>query len=52
MDVKDSAGIGLVIGAALGLLFGTMFNQIVLGIGVGAALGLVFGYAITDKKKK
>ncbi|MDD1658000.1 MAG: hypothetical protein LUQ41_05995 [Methanomicrobiales archaeon] len=49
-QVQNTAGIGLVIGVALGLLFGMMVNQIGLGIALGAALGLVFGFSIGKKK--
>jgi len=47
----NTAGVWLAIGAGLGLIFGTMFNQIGLGIALGAAFGLVFGFTIPKKEK-
>jgi hypothetical protein len=52
MKQNNSAGIGLAIGAGLGLIFGFMLNQIGLGIALGAALGLVFGFTIPETGKK
>ncbi len=51
-DSLNTAAIGLVIGTSLGLVFGTMFNQVGLGIALGAALGLIFGFTIPMKGRK
>jgi hypothetical protein len=51
MEQVNSAGIGLVIGVAPGLIFGTMFNQATLGIALGAGFGLTFGFALPKKEK-
>lgn len=51
-QVQNTAGIGLVIGAALGLVFGMMSNQVGLGIALGAALGLTFGFSIGKTREK
>jgi len=48
----DITGLGLAIGAGLGVLFGIFFNNIAMGIAFGAALGLVFGAALSHKNKK
>lgn len=47
------AGLGISIGAALGLIFGMMlFDNLALGIGVGVSLGLIFGAAMDSQKNK
>jgi uncharacterized membrane protein len=48
----DQIGLGLVIGAGLGVLFGILYHNIPIGITMGAALGLVFGAAFSLKNKK
>jgi uncharacterized membrane protein len=50
-QVQNTAGIGLAIGAGLGLIFGIMVNNIGLGIALGAAFGLIFGFSIGKKKE-
>jgi hypothetical protein len=47
-NVYNGAGIGIAIGAGLGLIFGLLTDNVGLGVGIGAALGLVFGYAFTS----
>lgn len=51
MKKTSSAGIGMVMGCALGIIFGTMYNQVGLGIALGAALGLLVGYMIPGEGK-
>jgi hypothetical protein len=46
-EVFNGAGIGLAIGAGIGLIFGILTNNVGLSIGIGAALGLVFGSAFS-----
>jgi hypothetical protein len=46
--VANGAGIGLAIGAGLGLIFGLFADNISLCVGIGAALGLVFGFAFSS----
>jgi uncharacterized membrane protein len=48
----DQIGLGLVIGAGLGVVFGIFYQNILMGITFGAALGLVFGAALSLKNKK
>ena len=55
-ELFDGAGIGLAVGAGLGLIFGLLTDNIGLGVGIGAALGIVFGSAFTsmavERKRK
>ncbi len=46
-EVANGAGIGLAIGAGMGLIFGVLTDSIGLAVGLGAALGLVFGAILT-----
>ena len=46
--LDNGAGIGIAIGAGLGLIFGLLSDNIALCVGIGAALGLVFGYAFSS----
>ncbi len=50
-DTGGSAGIGLAVGVAPGLIFGIMLDQIGLCIALGAAFGLVSG-SVVDRSKK
>jgi UPF0716 family protein affecting phage T7 exclusion len=47
-EVFNGAGIGIAVGAGLGLIFGLLTDNIGLCVGIGAALGLVFGSALTS----
>jgi uncharacterized membrane protein len=51
MKQTSTAGIGMVIGCALGIILGTMYNQVGLGIALGTALGLLVGYTMPGKGK-
>ncbi len=54
-DKRDDslAGLGISVGAALGLIFGMLlFDNIALGIGLGTALGLFIGGAIKAPKEQ
>ena len=45
------AGAGMVIGAAIGMIFGLMlFENLALGSAIGAAVGLVMGAAIDAQR--
>jgi hypothetical protein len=44
----NGAGLGIAIGAGLGLIFGLLTDNIGLCVGIGAALGLVFGFAFSS----
>jgi uncharacterized membrane protein len=48
---SDQIGLGLVIGAGIGVVFGILYHNIPMGITFGAALGLVFGAAFSLKNK-
>jgi hypothetical protein len=47
-EVFNGAGIGIAVGAGLGLIFGILTDNIGLCVGIGAALGLIFGSAFTS----
>ena len=53
-EMANGAGMGLAIGAGIGLIFGILTDNVGIAVGVGAALGLVFGsiftYKVADKK--
>lgn len=52
MNQIGSAGIGMVIGVAFGIIIGSLYNQVGLGIALGAAFGLIFGCAIPFREKE
>ena len=54
MDRKEvsGAGIGLVMGTALGYLYGMMVGNIALWMPIGTAFGLIFGGAVTVTAKR
>jgi uncharacterized membrane protein len=45
-----AVGMGLVLGSAVGIISGIIFNNIGLGIAFGAALGLIFGSVLGIQK--
>jgi len=47
----EQVGLGLVMGAGVGIVFGILFDSISIGITFGAALGLVFGGVLSLKDK-
>jgi len=49
---SEMIGLGLVIGAGLGLIIGIFFENITVGITFGSAIGLVTGAAVSLKNKK
>ena len=47
------AGARIIIGAALGMIFGLMlFEELALGSAIGAAIGLVFGAGIDAQNSR
>lgn len=51
--IPTYAGVGIVIGAALGMIFGLiLFEELALGSAIGAAIGLVFGAGIGAHNKR
>ena len=51
---KNHIGIGLVMGAALGVVFGAALGNVGLGIPMGAGIGLVLGliFRAASRKRK
>jgi F0F1-type ATP synthase assembly protein I len=47
----NQIGLGLVIGAELGVVFGIFYHNIPMGIIFGVSLGLIFGAALSLKNK-
>jgi len=45
-SLSGASGQGLAIGAAIGMIFGQMLNQLVWGLIIGASIGLIFGSAL------
>jgi len=50
--LPEASGQGLAIGAALGMIFGLMLNQLVWGLIIGASIGLIFGSTIESDRRK
>ena len=51
-NLSRASGQGLATGAAIGLIFGLMLNQLVWGLIIGASIGLVFGLALAYTGRK
>jgi H+/Cl- antiporter ClcA len=51
---KNHVGIGIVMGAALGVVFGAALGNVGLGIPIGAGIGLLLGmiFRATSRKRK
>ena len=49
---KNHVGIGLVVGAALGVVFGAALGNVALGIPIGAGIGLVLGMVFRAASRK
>lgn len=50
-DKGNSIGLGLIFGAALGLILGMTFDKLLFGITIGASLGLILGIIVDSNKK-
>ena len=47
-----NTGLGLVFGAGVGLVFGTVFGNTAIGLVFGAGIGLVIGAGLDLRKRK
>jgi len=51
-SLSGASGQGLATGAAIGLIFGLLLNNLVWGLVIGASMGLVFGSTLECDRRK
>lgn len=51
-SLSGASGQGLAIGAAIGLIFGLLLNNLIWGLIIGASIGLIFGSTLESDRRK